>query len=71
MFQDYCVLERRVVIYIDYSSSVKIATLTYLATDTILLDFATDTGSNHTGILDNAATEKRKEEERTTMYKKR
>lgn len=32
-------------------------TLTYLATDAILLDFATETGSNQTGILDAAATE--------------
>jgi hypothetical protein len=29
-----------------------------LATEATLLDFATDTGSNHTGMLDSAATEK-------------
>jgi hypothetical protein len=35
----------------------KSTALTYLATEAILLDFATDTGSNHTGMLDSAATE--------------
>jgi hypothetical protein len=34
--------------------------LTYLATEATLLDFATDTGSNHTGMLDSAATENTK-----------
>ena len=36
----------------------KLPELTYLATEATLLDFATDTGSNHTGTLDFAATEK-------------
>jgi len=30
--------------------------LTYLATDAILVAFATETGSNHTGTPDSAAT---------------
>lgn len=30
--------------------------LTYLTTEATLLDLATDTGSNHTGIPDSAAT---------------
>ena len=36
----------------------KFPELTYLATEATLLDFATETGSNHTGTLDFAATEK-------------
>lgn len=38
----------------------KITTLTYLAIDATLLDFVTDTGSNHNGMLDSAATEIRR-----------
>lgn len=37
--------------------------LTYLATEAILLDFETDTGSNHTGMVDSAATEKQPDRE--------
>lgn len=42
-----------------YKNTVKGITLTHLAIGAILLDFSTETGSNHTGTLDTAATEQK------------
>lgn len=39
------------------ASYEKIVALTYLTIEVTLLDFATDTGSNHTGVPYSAATE--------------
>lgn len=51
--------------------SLRRCELTYLTTEAILLDLATDTGSNHTGVLYCAATKKEMQENNIEIIQQR